>query len=194
MITIDRLVATHFKRRSIITQLYFITSSTPDGEFHIIFDKQGVALASGFGTMSKLQERLPVTWQHAQLTEVQKHHYQQLVRSYYIGNRSALDTIPRHQEGSDFQKRVWRALSEIPYGQTISYKDLAEKIDNPQAVRAAGTACGMNRLTLLIPCHRVLKSDGTSGDYLYCSKIKESLLKREGVKLEKSGLGDSRHL
>ena len=153
-----------------------------------------MALASGFGAVTELQKRLPMKLQSGRLMGVKNHPYQRFVRSYYSGDRSALDAIPRRQKGSDFQKRVWRALSEIPYGQTISYKDLAEKIDNPQAVRAAGTACGMNRLTLLIPCHRVLKSDGTSGDYLYGSKIKESLLKREGVKFEKSGLGDSRYL
>lgn len=139
-----------------------------------------MALASGFGVASELQKRLPVEWRRAQLAGVKNHPYQQLVKSYYSGDGSALDAIPRRQEGGDFQKCVWKAMSEIPYGRTISYKELAENAGNPRAVRAAGTACGMNRLALLIPCHRVLKSDGRSGNYLYGPKIKESLLRREG--------------
>lgn len=166
-----------------VAAMHFTTSITPDGEFHIIFDQQGVALASGFGTATELQKRLPMELQSKQLIEEQDHPYQQLVKSYYRGSGAALDAIPRHQEGSDFQKCIWSVLSAIPYGQTISYKELSEKAGSPRAVRAAGTACGMNRLTLLIPCHRVLKSDGSCGNYLYGSKTKELLLKREGVSI-----------
>ena len=76
---------------------------------------------------------------------------------------------------------IWDVISAVPYGKTISYKTLAKASGNPAAIRAAGTVCGLNRLILLIPCHRVLKSDGSIGSYLYGPKIKESLLRHEGA-------------
>ena len=72
-------------------------------------------------------------------------------------------------------------LSDIPYGKTISYKELADLAGSPGGVRATGTACGKNKLVLLIPCYRVLRSDGAVGDYLYGAEIKESLLRHEGA-------------
>jgi methylated-DNA-[protein]-cysteine S-methyltransferase len=101
------------------------------------------------------------------------------VRAYYKGDAAALDAIPRSQDGSDFQKRVWQAIGAIPYGSTLSYKQLAASSGNPAAIRAAGTICGLNRLILLVPCHRILKSDGSIGSYLYGPAIKTSLLRHE---------------
>lgn len=64
-------------------------------------------------------------------------------------------------EGTDFQKIVWHALLEIPYGSTNTYSEIAEKIGRPKAVRAVGTACGNNPIPILIPCHRVIGKDGS---------------------------------
>lgn len=81
--------------------------------------------------------------------------------------------------GTEFQK-VWAELLKIPYGKTISYKELALRIKNPKAVRAVGTANGKNPICLLIPCHRVIAYDGKLGGYSAGIKIKESLLSLEG--------------
>lgn len=166
-----------------MSKLEYTTNNTPDGDFHIIFDEDGIAWASGFGDIKDLKRRLPEELRSASLESVHNYPYQKIVQAYYDGDKTALDAILRDQTGSDFQKRVWRAISDIPYGKTISYKQLAESSGNPAAVRAAGTVCGLNRLILLIPCHRVVKGDGSLGGYLYGKEIKRSLLEREGVDL-----------
>lgn len=161
--------------------LQSITTMTPDGEFHIIIDQDQVARASGFGSIDILTSRLPDELRRMPVSPVANHPYQKKVAAYYDGDQTALDTIPREQPGTDFQRSVWQAISGIGYGNTMSYKQLADASGNAAAIRAAGTICGLNRLILLIPCHRVLKSDGGIGSYLYGSDIKQSLLRREGA-------------
>lgn len=91
-------------------------------------------------------------------------------------------TIPLDlSSGTPFQQRVWQALQQIPYGQTISYKTLAMMIDNPKAVRAVGGANGQNPLPIIIPCHRVIQADGNLGGYSGGVAIKRELLALEGV-------------
>ncbi|PXW68438.1 DNA-O6-methylguanine--protein-cysteine S-methyltransferase /transcriptional regulator Ada [Blastomonas natatoria] len=88
--------------------------------------------------------------------------------------------IPLDVRGTAFQEAVWKALSDIPPGETRSYAQIAAQIDKPAAVRAVGTACGANPVAVLIPCHRALRTDGTLGGYAYGLGIKTELLKREG--------------
>lgn len=89
--------------------------------------------------------------------------------------------LPLDVQGTAFQEAVWQALRAIPAGETRSYSDLAAIAGNPRAVRAAGTACGANHLAVVIPCHRVHRSDGSMGGYAYGIARKEELLKRENV-------------
>ncbi|RYX79310.1 MGMT family protein [bacterium] len=158
-----------------------MTVATHDGEFHIIIDNHNIARASGFGTAADLIKRHDPSLDTTAIKRVDNHPYQNYVLDYYNGDTTALDKIRRSQSGTEFQKRVWHAMSSIPYGQTVSYKQLADISGNPAAIRAAGTICGLNRLVLLLPCHRILKSDGSIGSYLYGSAIKESLLRLEGA-------------
>lgn len=164
-----------------LAALQNITTATPNGEFHIIFDEAGVARALGFGHLDDLARRLPEGLQGLAIEKVEEHPYEKLIEEYYRGNFAALVRIPRNQPGTDFQKKVWSVLESIPPSETISYKTLAERTGNPAAIRAAGSACGLNRLALLIPCHRVVKSDSRLGSYLYGEEIKRSLLAREGI-------------
>jgi methylated-DNA-[protein]-cysteine S-methyltransferase len=83
--------------------------------------------------------------------------------------------------GTPFQVEVWRALLQIPYGKTISYKDLAHKVKSPRAFRAVGSANGKNPLFIIVPCHRVIAADGSLGGYSGGTKLKQYLLKLEGV-------------
>ena len=82
-------------------------------------------------------------------------------------------------QGTAFQEAVWRELTRIPPGETRSYADIAEAVGKPKAVRAAGSANGANNVAVLIPCHRVIRSDGSLGGYAYGLKRKEALLERE---------------
>lgn len=109
------------------------------------------------------------------------HLFKNQILEYLSGTRKNFDHIDLLDlGGTDFQKSVWKALLEIPYGQTSSYKQIANLIGNPKAVRAVGTACGNNPFLIIIPCHRIVKSDGSLGGFAYGSEIKKKLLKLEG--------------
>ena len=84
---------------------------------------------------------------------------------YFDGSRKEFD-LPVDPIGTEFQKRVWKALCEIPYGETISYRQLAESIGSPKAFRAVGQANKKNPVSIIIPCHRVVASDGSPGGYM----------------------------
>lgn len=87
--------------------------------------------------------------------------------------------LPLDVKGTAFQEAVWRELSRIPPGETLSYAALAARVGKPGAARAAGSACGANNVAILIPCHRAKRGDGTLGGYAYGLVIKEELLARE---------------
>lgn len=98
-----------------------------------------------------------------------------------IRRRKILSIISRDKDLSGFQKRVYRAVLDIPEGETRSYKWVASRIGNPRAARAVGGALKANKYTITIPCHRVIKSDGSIGGYSKGVGIKRDLLKKEGV-------------
>lgn len=99
----------------------------------------------------------------------------------YFSNKRKKFTIPLEPLGTDFQQRVWQALQEIPYGSTFSYKQIAEKIGNPKAVRAVGGAIGRNPLSIVIPCHRVIGSNGTLTGFAGGLDKKTKLLQLEAA-------------
>jgi methylated-DNA-[protein]-cysteine S-methyltransferase len=86
---------------------------------------------------------------------------------------------PLDMQGTSFEKKVWSALKRIPYGKTQSYKDIAKSVGHPKAFRAVGNANGSNPMPLIIPCHRVIASDGGLGGYGHGLKIKKQLLALE---------------
>lgn len=88
-------------------------------------------------------------------------------------------TLPLDIRGTAFQQQVWQALRSIPAGQTVSYRELAQRIGRPTAVRAVASACAANRLALVIPCHRVISSSGATGNYRWGPERKAVLLARE---------------
>lgn len=100
------------------------------------------------------------------------------LEEYFAGSRQKF-TVPLDLEGTPFQLKVWQALSTIPFGQTCSYRDVAHKIKNPNAMRAVGSANGKNPICIIIPCHRVIAADGTLGGYTGGLNIKTKLLTLE---------------
>jgi AraC family transcriptional regulator of adaptative response/methylated-DNA-[protein]-cysteine methyltransferase len=86
------------------------------------------------------------------------------LREYFAGTRRDFD-LPLKQRGSEFQLAAWRALCEIPYGETRSYSDMARRVGSPGAVRAIGRVNGQNRIAIVVPCHRVIRSDGSLCGY-----------------------------
>jgi methylated-DNA-[protein]-cysteine S-methyltransferase len=99
--------------------------------------------------------------------------------AYFAGRRRAFD-LPLAPAGTGFQRRVWRALMDIPYGTTITYGELARRVGNPRAARAVGAANGANAIAIIIPCHRVVAAGGIGG-YGGGLEIKRRLLTLEGA-------------
>jgi AraC family transcriptional regulator of adaptative response/methylated-DNA-[protein]-cysteine methyltransferase len=104
---------------------------------------------------------------------------QQVVRA--IEDPSLAGGIPLDLAGTVFQQAVWAALRAIPSGETRTYAQIAAAAGRPSAVRAAGSANGANPVAVLVPCHRVVRSDGSLGGYAYGPEIKRALLQREGA-------------
>jgi AraC family transcriptional regulator, regulatory protein of adaptative response / methylated-DNA-[protein]-cysteine methyltransferase len=99
-----------------------------------------------------------------------------------VENPRQMPDLPLDVAGTAFQEAVWRALRCIPAGEVRSYADIAAAVGKPKAVRAAGSANGANHVAVLIPCHRVVRSDGTLGGYAYGLARKAALLEREGAR------------
>ena len=111
---------------------------------------------------------------------------EKLLDQYFAGKPFDTATLPiRVEEGTDFQNEVWNAIRQIPHGEVRSYRWIAEKIGNPKAVRAVGSAVGANAVSIFIPCHRVIRSDGTLGGYGGGIERKRRLLALEGYKIKK---------
>ncbi|HYC65486.1 MAG TPA: methylated-DNA--[protein]-cysteine S-methyltransferase [Reyranellaceae bacterium] len=103
------------------------------------------------------------------------------LRRYFKGDLSAIDGIKVATGGTDFQRAIWQALRKIRCGGTVSYAELARRIGKPKAVRAAGLANGQNPISIVVPCHRVIGSNGSLTGYGGGLHRKEWLLKHEGV-------------
>ncbi len=149
---------------------------TPVGELELVADTNGLCRIS-FGKTAKAsdicEEEIPVLRKAIeQLSE------------YFAGQRKVFE-LPLSLRGTDFQLRDWNALLEIPYGETRSYKDIAEAVGCPRGFRAVGMANRRNPLPIVVPCHRVIGADGSLTGYAGANKalaIKEYLLKLEGAR------------
>lgn len=99
--------------------------------------------------------------------------------AYFKGKLREFTLDVHFTSGTDFEKKVWRALLEVPYGRTMTYKQLAENVGSPRASRAVGQALARNPIPIVVPCHRVVESGGGLGGYSPGTGIKERLLKME---------------
>jgi len=139
-----------------------------------IIEDEGYLLEIRFGNEKRGKDPFFV-----EETAVIKKAYQQL-EEYFRGERKVFDLLLK-PEGTEFQRRVWAGLRDIPHGETRSYKDLAIKIQNPKAYRAVGMANNKNPLPIVIPCHRVIGSNRKLIGYRGGLDIKKKLLGIENV-------------
>ena len=123
----------------------------------------------------------PFPTENTEPTELENEVLSETVRQleeYFAGSRRKFD-LPIKQEGTEFQKKVWAELCNVPYGDSISYNELAARIGKPQASRAVGNANGRNKICIVVPCHRIIRADGHTGGYAYGTEMKEFLLALE---------------
>jgi methylated-DNA-[protein]-cysteine S-methyltransferase len=162
------------------------TVPTPFGKLTILVkkDKRATVIGAGFGSSSDLINRIKATRPPLEIsngelpTEISG-----ALRLWADGDYQAFAKIAMDQVGTDFRRECWQAMRQIEPGQTISYSQLAQQTSSPTAVRAAATACAQNLIAPLIPCHRIIKTDGSLGRYGYGEALKMRLLKFEGVAL-----------
>jgi methylated-DNA-[protein]-cysteine S-methyltransferase len=161
-----------------MSQVYYWTFESPVGPLLLAGSKAGlllVSFASGNRPRNVDPEWRPDTTAFVEVV--------QQLQSYFAGERKNFD-LALILEGTDFQKRVWAALRKIPYGETISYKELAERIGSPKAVRAVGAANGANPIPIIIPCHRVIGNDGSLTGFGGGLPLKKQLLELESHQLK----------
>lgn len=141
---------------------------TPLGIAKLEGDEKGLSVISILNNENKTNGIVPEVLEDAV--------YQ--LQEYFEGKREAF-SLTLNPEGTDFQKKVWTALQEIPFGKTISYLELSKRLGNVKAIRAAASANGKNPLWIVIPCHRVIGSDGSLTGYAGGLHRKKWLLEHE---------------
>lgn len=155
------------------------TLDTPDGPFTILADDRQRVLASGWtadhpAIIARLAAAVRPTDVRESETEAAA-----AVHAFYGGDLSAIDAVAVKQTGTALQLAGWSALREIDPGEPLTYTSFAARLGNPRAVRAAASICARNAPALFVPCHRVLRSDGTLGGFAWGLDVKQSLLSRE---------------
>lgn len=161
------------------------TVQYPLGSFHVAVrgpgrDERVVAVSFDADHFDRLAERVRARYPDEPWAQGDSAAADAL-RRYVDGDLAALDDVAVDTAGTPFQERVWAALRSIPVGSTWSYADLAAAVGSPGAVRAVGSANGANPVSIVVPCHRVVRSDGSLGGYGGGLDRKSWLLEHEGV-------------
>lgn len=142
--------------------------TTPLGPMFVAATERGICmlefvdrkmLETEFKDLQRLLQAQIIVGENAHIEQAKAE-----VAAYFEGTLQTF-TVPLDTPGTDFQQTVWKALQQVPYGKTATYQQQAERIDNPQAVRAVGTANGANRVSIMVPCHRVIGKDGKLTGY-----------------------------
>ncbi len=153
--------------------MYYCYLKTPIGDLLLAGDENALCLI-GFpeGSMRREPE---ADWIYSEKPFAEA---RQQLTDYFAGKRKTFD-LPVRPGGTEFQRRVLDELQRIPYGVTVTYADIAERVGNPKAVRAVGAANGRNPIPIVIPCHRVIGSDGKMTGFGGGIPTKEALLRLE---------------
>jgi O-6-methylguanine DNA methyltransferase len=158
------------------------TIDTPDGAFTIIAAEDDSVLASGWtADPAALTARIHPSLRPARL-QAGRTPAAEAVRRYYAGEITAIDGVVVRQRGTDLQERGWIALRGIDPGAPLTYTSFAAAFGVPAAVRAAASVCARNAPALFVPCHRVLRADGSLGGFAWGLEVKRSLLQREAAR------------
>lgn len=157
------------------------TLDTPDGAFTILAEKSGRVLASGWtADRAELLGRLRPERRPATVVDG-KTDAADAVAAYYDGAFAAIDAVAVAQTGTPLQLAGWEALRRIDPGAPLTYTGFAALLGQPTAVRAAASICARNAPALFVPCHRVLRSDGSLGGFAWGIEVKRRLLERESA-------------
>ena len=157
------------------------TIDTPDGAFTIVSDERGRVLASGWtadpeAALARIHARLrPASVVDGETDAAAA------ALAFYDGDLTAIDAVEVAQDGTAMQTAGWAALRRIAPGHPLSYAEFAAALGQPSAVRAAASICARNAPALFVPCHRVLRADGSLGGFAWGIDVKRRLLDREAA-------------
>lgn len=152
------------------------TLETPDGPFTLLVDAEGRVRASGWtADPAAVLGRLAAQHRPAEVSEGETE-AADAVRAYYAGDLAAVDDVPVAQFGTELQQAGWAALRRISPGAPLTYTEFAAALGSSRAVRAAASICARNAPALFVPCHRVLRGDGSMGGFAWGTDIKRALL------------------
>jgi methylated-DNA-[protein]-cysteine S-methyltransferase len=157
------------------------TVDTHIGPFTAVVDDDGAVLASGW--TADLDDLLPLIHPSLRPTELRRGDLGPVtdaITGYHEGELSAIDDVPVRQRSGTFLEHAWEVLRTVPAGAPVTYTEYAAKSGRPAAVRAAAAACARNAAALFVPCHRVLRTDGTLGGFRWGLEVKRRLLAHEG--------------
>ena len=161
--------------------LFLTSHKTPIGTLNLIAHED-VLLGANLSTLSALKASLDEQDKMREIKEMKSIPViSDLISDYFDGDLSALDAIKVRQPGAHFSQAAWKAMRKVKAGKTLSYADLAERAGSAAAVRAAGSACAKNAIILVVPCHRIVKTGGSLGNYAYGLTKKEWLLRFEAA-------------
>ncbi len=164
-------------------KLLFDTVNTPIGQVVLVTENQNLCFVDFEGNEHRMKQLLEKRFGSYEL-EPQKIGYSTKLEAYFAGDLNALDDIPVSTGGTAFQQKVWQQLRQIPTGHTCSYGEMAAKLGQPTASRAVGMTNGLNPVSIVLPCHRVIGASGTLTGYAGGLSRKKWLLEHEGVNLE----------
>ncbi|MEZ4522333.1 MAG: bifunctional DNA-binding transcriptional regulator/O6-methylguanine-DNA methyltransferase Ada [Thermomicrobiales bacterium] len=159
--------------------LRFVIGDTPLGRLLMAYSDRGIASIQIGNDDDELVQSLRDEFPSATIAEESGTHPWFQVILNYLGGKIPHPDLPVDVQGTAFQRRVWQAIRVVPPGETRSYREIAVEIDSPNAVRAVANACANNRIALVIPCHRIVRSDGKSGGYRWGEERKTALLALE---------------
>ncbi len=166
-------------------KLYYTTIKSPVGEILATQTKQGLNFIAfpknrwqKFFSALKKDENILLIKDNKKFSKLRNN-----LKAYFLGRKVQFKEKFDLKGGTDFQRKVWRAMQRIPFGQTRSYGWLAKQVGGKNKARAVGLACGSNPIPILIPCHRVIREDGGLGGYGGGLGMKRKLLKIEGVNI-----------
>ena len=166
-------------------KLLFDRVQTPIGQVVLVVENQNLCFVDFEGNERRMKQLLQKRFGNYVLEPAKNPFgYSAKLEAYFVGDLSALDDIPVSTGGTEFQQKVWLELREIRAGQTRSYGAMAAKLGQPTASRAVGMTNGLNPVSIVLPCHRVIGASGRLTGYAGGLERKRWLLEHEGVKLQ----------
>jgi AraC family transcriptional regulator of adaptative response/methylated-DNA-[protein]-cysteine methyltransferase len=186
-VTIEAMTPGEYKKDGEGLTIHYGFHPTPFGECLLAVTQRGICGLGfvSYGKRGYIVKDLKMRWPGAQFSEKPELTKPLVDRIFNPSRNSRRNPLPLFLKGTNFQIKVWEALLKIPEGKIVSYEDLAHSLGKPKASRAVGNAVAKNPVSYIIPCHRVIRREGTTGKYHWGAMRKQALLGREWAQTEK---------